>query len=359
MSKELDNKLKATLVKIYVSNIFKGTGFFITPQGHILTAHHVIDDYAGKQIKVVSQRHGEFRNVTLEKHKTCRSADLIILKINFDKDQLVLDCVPLSINLPEERVKLLGIGYPLGTEHPEMLKEAILEGQFIRCCNPQTFEVNNAIQGAGQSGGLIYNLETHRVIGVAKAIHDGNVMKNTGLASRLDELFNSWEELDDITKNVAQQWDQYLLKIKEKQKEIIHSFYMSLLEKILYWSIFSLLLYTSPFILKFVLRLFEDNNSINVLEYFICPSELLLISILSFGVSIKDSYRYNKNESKIIRYLIIIFLVIPCLFSILLLTKYYPFCGIQKTDLFPVSLMIFTFSLITSLFITVVLDDTL
>ena len=223
MSKKLDNKLKATLVKIYVSNIFKGTGFFITPQGHILTAHHVIDDYAGKQIKVVSQRHGEFRNVTLEKHKTCRSADLIILKINFDKDQLVLDCVPLSINLPEERVKLLGIGYPRGTEQPETLKEAIFEGHFIRCCNPQTFEVNNAIQGAGQSGGLIYNLETHRVIGVAKAIHDGNVMKNTGLASRLDELFNHWEELDDITKNVAQQWDQFISKLN-KTKENLSGF---------------------------------------------------------------------------------------------------------------------------------------
>jgi len=190
MSKELDNKLKATLVKIYVSNVFKGTGFFITPQGHILTAHHVIGDYAGKQIKIVSQRHGTFI-ATLDQNKTCRGSDLVVLKINFDKDQLVLDCVPLSINLPEERVKLLGIGYPQATEYPETLKEAIFEGHFIRCCNPQTFEVNNAIQGGGQSGGLIYNLETHRVIGVAKAIHNDNVMKNTGLASRLDELFNS------------------------------------------------------------------------------------------------------------------------------------------------------------------------
>jgi len=222
MSKELDNKLTSTLVKIYVSNIFKGTGFFITPQGHILTAHHVIADYAGKQIKVVSQRHGSFI-ANLDQKKNCRGADLTILKINFDKDQLVLDCVPLSINLPEERVKLLGVGYPQATEHPETLKEAIFEGQFVRCCNSQTFEVNNAIQGGGQSGGLIYNLETHRVIGVAKAIHNDNVMKNTGLASRLDELFNRWEELDDITKNVAQQWDQFISKLN-KTKENLSGF---------------------------------------------------------------------------------------------------------------------------------------
>ena len=214
MPKELDNKLTATLVKIYISNVFKGTGFFITPQGHILTAYHVIGDYAGNDIEVVSKRHGKFR-ATLEQLKNCRGSDLAVLKINFDKNQLVLDCVPLSINLPEERVKLLGVGYPKGTEHPEMLTEAIFEGHFIRCCNPQTFEVNNAIQGAGQSGGLIYNLETHRVIGVAKAIHEGNIMKNMGLASRLDELFTVWKELDEITKIVAQQWDQFVLNLKE------------------------------------------------------------------------------------------------------------------------------------------------
>jgi len=70
MPKELDNKLTATLVKIYVSNVFKGTGFFITPQGHILTAYHVIGDYAGQDIEVVSKRHGKFR-ATLEQLKNC------------------------------------------------------------------------------------------------------------------------------------------------------------------------------------------------------------------------------------------------------------------------------------------------
>jgi len=242
MSNMLEKQLKATLVKIYVSGKFEGTGFFITPKGHILTAYHVLDDYAGKKIKVVSEKCGTFTNVQVF-NKECRGHDLTVLKIEFDRKQIKLDCVPLSKHLPEEeRFEVLGAGFPLANEDPERMKAAIYDGNFVRPSSDfKTFEVDHAIQGKGQSGGLIYDVKNRRVIGVVGQVHEN--IKNsglaepltelfergasdtkslkigldqlvkrhtndTGLAARLDCLFDTWEELADLTKQVAQEWDQ-------------------------------------------------------------------------------------------------------------------------------------------------------
>jgi hypothetical protein len=77
----------------------------------------------------------------------------------------------------------------------------------------------NAIQGQGQSGGLIYHFATQRLVGLAKAVY-GNfdeetkkydeVLKNEGLAVRFEALFDKWgkDDLQRINKKVATAWDE-------------------------------------------------------------------------------------------------------------------------------------------------------
>ena len=58
----------------------------------------------------------------------------------------------------------------------------------------EAFETN-AIEGQGQSGGLIYHVATERLIGLATNIYNNEVTKTTGIAARFDKLFEKWAEI--------------------------------------------------------------------------------------------------------------------------------------------------------------------
>jgi len=59
VKKQIHQALKNATVKIFVGGEFQGTGFFITPDGYILTAFHCIGEYP-PQIEVETRFDGKF-----------------------------------------------------------------------------------------------------------------------------------------------------------------------------------------------------------------------------------------------------------------------------------------------------------
>jgi len=77
----------------------------------------------------------------------------------------------------------------------------------------EAFETT-AIEGQGQSGGLIYHVPTQRLIGLAKAIYNNDVTKTTGIAVCFDELFKQWIDLEAIINyETISAWEQLIANI--------------------------------------------------------------------------------------------------------------------------------------------------
>ena len=75
--------IKNATVKVFVGGEFKGTGFFITSDGYILTAYHCIGEYPPK-VSVKTRFDGEFE-AFLDFKKSLRGEeyDIAVLKISY------------------------------------------------------------------------------------------------------------------------------------------------------------------------------------------------------------------------------------------------------------------------------------
>ena len=66
-------------MKILVDDNFQGTGFFITPDGYVLTAYHCIGAYFTK-IAIHSPFYGEII-AQLDADKSLKEFDIAVLKV--------------------------------------------------------------------------------------------------------------------------------------------------------------------------------------------------------------------------------------------------------------------------------------
>jgi len=198
----LQQTLAKATVKIAIGGQFKGTGFFITPDGYILTAFHVIG-VAPPEITVQTFT-GEWLPAQFDATKSLSQQDLAILRVNARPAV----CVPLGVISSQQVTdKVLSVGYPLGdrADNPHL---GFYDGSISRLRDDGKIETD-AVRGQGQSGGLLYHHASQRVIGVAVEGYKPERMI-AGLAQRLDSLLAQWAELPDITARVAQQWDRQM-----------------------------------------------------------------------------------------------------------------------------------------------------
>jgi len=201
----LQQTLAKATVKIAIGGQFKGTGFFITPDGYVLTAFHVIG-IAPPEITVQTFT-GDVLSARMDTAKSLPQQDLAVLQVMARPAV----CVPLGIISSQQVTdKVLSVGYPLGdrADNPHL---GFYDGSISRLRNDGKIETD-AVRGQGQSGGLLYHHASQRVIGVAVEGYKPERMI-AGLAQRLDSLLAQWAELPEITARVAQQWDKQMLEI--------------------------------------------------------------------------------------------------------------------------------------------------
>jgi formylglycine-generating enzyme required for sulfatase activity len=222
MTDELKNlihrEIKNAIVKIFVvlkddTKEFKGTGFFITPDGYVLTAYHCIGDFS-PPIEIETRFDG-FVKAQLEKDKSLKDSqyDIAVLKVDYSPSHYI----PLG-KISEQHIthEIVAMGYPAG-HRSDSQNLGIYFGHISR------FNANNkiecdAIKGQGQSGGPIYHYKTHRVIGLTVLGFEPNVMI-AGLATRFDPLFEKWYALERINNQVIQSWEKRLEQSSDKDDD--------------------------------------------------------------------------------------------------------------------------------------------
>ena len=193
---------------------FKGTGFFINPDGYILTAWHCLvpDIICGATITAETIE-GQTFTAQLAQNKSVQAWDIAVLKIDYTTEH----CVPLGLITENNRGDdVIAIGYPAG--YIEGRGIGVYDGIINQLLKPEKTEIDafetTAIEGQGQSGGLIYHFETNRLIGLAKEIYKDGVTQNTGIAVRFEALLKNkeWPELKSSNQQVAKDWEVHLAK---------------------------------------------------------------------------------------------------------------------------------------------------
>ncbi|MCK5524482.1 MAG: trypsin-like peptidase domain-containing protein [Thiomargarita sp.] len=204
LKKQIHHELTHASVKIFekvgANYEFRGTGFFITPDGYLLTAYHCVGE-SPDDIFVETHFDGQF-SAFLDQRKSLRDSeyDIAVLKIDYQPNHYL----PLGMVSDEHKTdELVTTGYPAG-DIKDNQELGIYFGNISRFRGNKI--ENDAMKGQGHSGALVYHYKTHRVVGLVVAGYKSSVMLNTGLATRFEPLFKKWRDFKQINQIVAQAW---------------------------------------------------------------------------------------------------------------------------------------------------------
>jgi len=187
MSWELVKTCTVAIASSEDGRIF-GTGFFISPEGHLLTCAHVVEDAGGwEQVRV----NGQPVNLVCLGDRT--QDDFAILQVSDYQGQ----CVSLSLTF-EPMNRFLSIGYG----RPDFPEGASIDGT-ITDLNPQSNFGNlpmlrlrikadaQRVQG-GYSGSPVFDAESQRVMGLIAAFDN----TEGALAVPLATVLQKWSSLE-------------------------------------------------------------------------------------------------------------------------------------------------------------------
>ena len=198
---ELTNASVKIFEKVDKNYEFRGTGFFITSDGYLLTAYHCVGE-APDDIFVKTNFDGKLKAV-LDQQKSLRDSeyDIAVLKIDYQPNHYL----PLGfVTIEHKTDKLVTVGYPAG-DLADNQEIGIYFGTISRF-RGNKMEMDGAAKGQGHSGGLVYHYKTHRVVGLVIAGYRLEKMMNAGLAARFGPLFEEWREFQQINQAVIQDW---------------------------------------------------------------------------------------------------------------------------------------------------------
>ncbi len=211
VKKLIQTELEQLLVRVAVSTGFdkdagfRGTGFFITPDGYLVTAWHCIQEVQIiKSLNILIEcADGELFPGQLDEEKSIPDLDIAVIKIKRD----INHNIPLLEHVPKT-VKGDAVVSACYSEMYQNQKNCF-SGE-ISLVDGLKVVTTNVIQGPGQSGSPIYHYDTGRIIGIATDVYNEDKLRNAGLAANFDFLFQRWPELNKINQNTAQLWDERL-----------------------------------------------------------------------------------------------------------------------------------------------------
>ena len=204
--KQIQQAIKNATVKIFVDGAFLGTGFFITPDGYVLTAYHCIGNPPPDDIMIETRFDGQLAApLDIDKSLKHKDFDIAVLKVNYSSSHYL----PLG-KVSDEHIDddIVAFGYP-AAHRPDNQQIGTYSGTISKFRADNRIE-NNVMKGQGQSGGPVYHYATNRVVGLASAGYKSEILLNAGLAVRFKPLFENWTELKCINDEVAKSWDERL-----------------------------------------------------------------------------------------------------------------------------------------------------
>jgi len=203
-AKRIEQYIRNATVKLYVNGSFTGTGFFISPEGYVLTAYHCVGGEA--EIIELGTPFDGIVAAQLQPEKSLPAYDLAILKTSYQPSH----CLPLgTITDKQMSDGVVTIGYAASHLLPNQ-EVGTYKGYISRWRDDDRVELSDAIKGKGQSGGSVYHYGTGRVVGVVTKRYKEETMVDSGLAMRLDRLFAKWPELLELNQATATLWDRRL-----------------------------------------------------------------------------------------------------------------------------------------------------
>jgi hypothetical protein len=221
LKKFIQQQLEHIIVKISVSTDFdresgfRGTGFFITTEGYILTAWHCIQDAGSFSLPIIVEcSDGEVFSAQLDHQKSLQKLDIAVLKVGHS----LKNGLPLLEHVP----KSYKGDAVVSACYSEIYKNQLffVSGD-ISLVNEDNFVATNVIQGPGQSGGPVYHYGAKRIIGVVTNLYEANKLRNCGLTAELDFLFQQWPALVEINQAMVHAWEERLkLKTLQNHQDI-------------------------------------------------------------------------------------------------------------------------------------------
>jgi tetratricopeptide (TPR) repeat protein len=134
-----------------------GTGFFVNPQGHLITNYHVLQGRYAADVRTAAGRSYPVAAVLAED----READLVKLQVDIPPGEVAW--IPLDDRLPEIAEQVVVVGSPMGLE--QTVSEGIISS--VREIPPvgTVFQMSAPIS-QGSSGSPVVDMKG-RVIGIA------------------------------------------------------------------------------------------------------------------------------------------------------------------------------------------------
>lgn len=181
------NLVKACTVSISTpdGNI-RGTGFFVSSEGHLLTCAHVVEDTGGwEQVRVNEQ------TVELIYLGSCNCDDFAILKLSGYRGA----AVPLSLEFqPMDRFLSIGYGrldFPQGASVDGTITDINPQVEFsnLPMLRLRVKANSQQVQG-GYSGSPVFDAESQRVVGIITAYDN----TEGALALPLSTVAEKWSE---------------------------------------------------------------------------------------------------------------------------------------------------------------------
>lgn len=230
LNKNIQREIRNATVKILGGGEPKGTGFFITPDGYLLTAYHCIKDNP-TQVAVKTCFDEEFPAL-LDREKSLPEGryDIAVLKVNYQTPHYLPVGVISADNFKDA---IEACGYP-AIHKPQNKESGLYSGNISRFRDDNRIEID-AIKGQGQSGGPIYHYASNRVIALASAgyklvvsqeVSKDEIVTDSGLAVRLEPLFDRWVELAKINQQVADTWEKKLRRLTSQRNRHLVFFAM-------------------------------------------------------------------------------------------------------------------------------------
>ncbi|MBQ0105190.1 MAG: trypsin-like peptidase domain-containing protein [Armatimonadetes bacterium] len=152
-----------------------GTGFFISPDGYILTNYHVVKD--AKKIKININK----KDYNVQIKKTNDDKDIALLKTDTLKN---LPCLTMSGDSVEDTEEVFAIGFPSNEE--KTITKGIVSQKSVTLNNNRYIKTD-AVINPGSSGGPLLN-DRGDVIGINTFI-DAET-KDYGYALPIDEVID-------------------------------------------------------------------------------------------------------------------------------------------------------------------------
>lgn len=197
---DLESWIRNATVKVIVGGS-QGTGFFIPPDGYIVTAYHCIYGKGNSRdhtlrIIVNSHLYGEM-DADLQEEKSLPLLDIAVLRVNRPSA-----CkLPLGhftkIFVEKTEKTVCSAGYPLieAADEPSFYKTGEITN--LKMGDKDFLITNTVIGGEGHSGGAIFHYASNTVIGIAKEV-PGDSNRGSDKAAKIEKLFEIWPNLSKI-----------------------------------------------------------------------------------------------------------------------------------------------------------------